>query len=75
MARKSKGPLSRIASTMHKGALRKKASAAGEPTMDFAREHKHDSGKTGMQSRLALTFAKHRPKGRTKRSSTRKSTR
>lgn len=46
---------------MHKGAFRKKAQAAGEPTGEFAREHEHDSGKTGAQARLALTLMKHRP--------------
>jgi len=40
------------------GALKKSAAAAGESTMSFAREHKHDSGKTGQRSRLALTLSK-----------------
>jgi hypothetical protein len=67
MAKKrSKGPLSDIAGRIKKGALRKKAQAAGQSTQAFAQAHKHDSGKTGMQSRLAITFAKHRPGKRTK---------
>lgn len=40
----------------HKGALRKKAEAAGETTREFADEHKGDPGKTGAQSRLAITL-------------------
>lgn len=40
----------------HKGAFRAKAKAAGESTRAFAEEHKGDSGKTGAQSRLALTL-------------------
>lgn len=38
------------------GALRKKAEAAGESTREFAENHKHDSGKTRAQSRLAETL-------------------
>lgn len=60
----AKRTLSRIAKNMHKGALRRKAARAGESTTEFAREHKHDSGRTGAQARLAMTFAKHRPKKR-----------
>jgi hypothetical protein len=40
----------------HPGALRAKAKAAGESTSEFANEHKHDKGKTGQQSRLAITL-------------------
>ena len=40
----------------HPGAFRKKAEAAGESTRQFANEHKHDSGTTGRQARLALTL-------------------
>jgi hypothetical protein len=40
----------------HKGALTKKANAAGETPMQFAREHAGDSGKTGKQARLAMTL-------------------
>jgi hypothetical protein len=35
------------------GQFRKKAEAAGETTREFAKEHEHDSGKTGAQARLA----------------------
>ena len=42
----------------HPGALRAKAKAAGMSTMAFARKHEHDSGKTGQESRLALTLQK-----------------
>ena len=38
------------------GQFRRKAQAAGESTREFAEEHKHDSGKTGKQARLALTL-------------------
>jgi hypothetical protein len=38
------------------GQLRRKAEAAGESTREYAEEHKHDSGKTGQQARLALTL-------------------
>lgn len=42
----------------HPGALTKKAKAAGESPMEFAREHKGDAGATGKQSRLAITLGK-----------------
>lgn len=38
------------------GQFRAKAQAAGESTATFAREHEHDSGKTGKQARLAETL-------------------
>jgi hypothetical protein len=38
------------------GALTKKANAAGQSPMAFASAHKHDSGKTGAQARLAMTL-------------------
>jgi hypothetical protein len=41
----------------HRGALTKKAHAAGESPMAFARSHKGASGKTGKQSRLAITLS------------------
>lgn len=40
----------------HPGALTKKANAAGKSPMAFASAHKHDSGKTGKQARLALVL-------------------
>jgi hypothetical protein len=40
----------------HPGALTKKAHAAGMSPMAFAREHEHDSGKTGQQARFAITL-------------------
>ncbi len=40
----------------HPGALKKAAKSAGESTREYAEEHKHDSGKTGSRSRLALTL-------------------
>lgn len=40
----------------HPGALTKSAHKAGESPMEFASEHKHDSGKTGQRARLALTL-------------------
>lgn len=38
------------------GQFLKKAEAAGESTKAFAREHLHDSGKTGKQARLATAL-------------------
>lgn len=38
------------------GQFAAKAKAAGESTAEFAREHEHDSGKTGKQARLAETL-------------------
>lgn len=46
----------------HKGALTKKATAAGESPMAFAEAHKHDSGTTGRQARLAITLRGMRKK-------------
>lgn len=46
----------------HPGALTRKAKAAGESPMEFAREHKGDSGTTGRQARLAITLSKMRKK-------------
>jgi hypothetical protein len=40
----------------HEGRLREKAERVGETTRQFAREHEHDSGKTGEQSRVAETL-------------------
>lgn len=40
----------------HPGALTKKATAAGESPMTFAKQHKGDSGKTGRQARLAVVL-------------------
>lgn len=40
----------------HPGALTKKAKAAGESPMAFAKSHKGSSGRTGKQARLALTL-------------------
>lgn len=40
------------------GALTKSAHAAGESPMQFAKAHKHDSGKTGQRARLAMTLSK-----------------
>ena len=44
----------------HPGALRRKAQAAGEGTMEYARKHEHASGTTGKQARLAITLGKLR---------------
>lgn len=46
----------------HKGALTRKAKAAGESTMEYAQQHKGDSGTTGRQSRLAITLSHMRKK-------------
>lgn len=42
----------------HPGSLRRAAAKAGKSTMEFAREHEGDSGKTGKRARLALTLSK-----------------
>jgi len=44
----------------HKGALTKKANAAKMGVQEFAQAHKGDSGTTGKQARLAITFNKYR---------------
>jgi len=46
------------------GALTRKAKAAGMGTMAYARAHKSSPGRTGRQSRLALTLSKMRKKRR-----------
>jgi len=38
------------------GQFREKAEKAGKSTAEFAKEHEHDSGKTGKQARLAETL-------------------
>lgn len=38
----------------HPGALTKSAKATGESPMEFAREHKHNSGVTGSRARAAI---------------------
>lgn len=40
----------------HPGALTRKAHKAKESPMEYAHEHEHSSGKTGKQSRLAVTL-------------------
>lgn len=53
-------------SIKHLGALTAKANRAHMGNMAFARKHYHDSGKTGMQAREAVTLshlAKHRKSG------------
>ena len=54
MARKHKF-IKKATANAH-GQFRAKAEAAGESTREFAKEHEHDSGKTGKQARLALTL-------------------
>lgn len=46
----------------HPGALTRKARAAGESPMQFAEQHKHDSGQTGRQARFAITLRGMRKK-------------
>jgi hypothetical protein len=46
----------------HPGALRTAAHRAGMSTHEFAEKHKHSSGTVGKRARLALVFAKFRPK-------------
>lgn len=40
----------------HPGSLRAAAAKAGQSTRQYADAHKHDSGKTGQRSRLAITL-------------------
>lgn len=40
----------------HKGVFKKEAEKAGKSTAEFAKEHEHDSGKTGKRARLAETL-------------------
>ena len=40
------------------GALTRKAKAAGQSPMAFARAHTGDPGKTGQQARLAVTLSR-----------------
>ena len=51
------------AMNMNKGALTKKAQAAGMSTSAFAKKNKTSGGKLGKQSNLANTLARLRKKG------------
>jgi hypothetical protein len=42
----------------HPGSLTRKAKAAGQSPMSFAREHAKSKGTTGKQARLAVTLSK-----------------
>jgi len=42
----------------HPGALTRKAHRVGESPHQFAESHKHSSGQTGKQARLALTLSR-----------------
>ena len=44
----------------HKGALTRKAKAAGQSTHAYAEAHKGSAGRTGKQARLALTLRRLR---------------
>lgn len=55
MADKKKKWISKATSNSH-GQFREKAEHAGKSTAAFAKEHEHDSGKTGKQARLAETL-------------------
>ena len=46
----------------HPGALTAQAKKAGESPMEFAGQHKNDSGTTGKRARLAETLSKMRKK-------------
>jgi hypothetical protein len=56
MAKRKRKWIQKAIPESHEGRLRAKAERAGESTREFARAHEHDSGKTGAQSRLALTL-------------------
>ena len=55
-----------------KGALTKKAKAAGMSTMAFARKMRHAKGTVGYQARLALTLRKLPRRGRKRRTAKRR---
>jgi len=50
----------------HKGALTAQAHKVDESPMEFAEEHKHDSGTTGRRARFALELRKFHHKGKNK---------
>lgn len=49
-----------------RGVFKKKAKAAGMSTAAYARKEKHAGGKLGEEANLALTFARFRPKGKSR---------
>ncbi len=51
---KKKNWIKKAINPKHKGALKKKAKAAGQSTAQFIAQHKNDSGQTGAQARLAV---------------------
>lgn len=53
--RKKKNWIKKATDNSH-GQFKAKAEAAGKSTKSYAEEHKHDSGKTGKQARLALAL-------------------
>ncbi len=55
MAEKPRKWVQKATSNAH-GQFRKKAEAAGETTREFAKEHEHDTDKTGQQARLAIVL-------------------
>lgn len=55
MAEKKKGWVKSATANAH-GQFKAKAERAGESTREFAKQHEHDSGKTGQQARLAETL-------------------
>lgn len=61
------------------GAFKAQAKRAGKSTKAFAKEHAHDSGRTGKRARLALTFSRmskgRKGKKATKRAGRRRSRR
>jgi len=50
----------------HKGIFKRKAQKAGMTTAQYAAQHAGDSGTLGKEARLAQTFAKFRPKRKTR---------
>ena len=59
----NKDPLWIEHANLDKGALGRKAKAAGQSTQGFAKKNEGSPGKLGKQSRLAETLSKLRGKG------------
>ena len=58
MADSKKKWISKAIIPQNRGALTKKAKAAGQSPMQYAKGHKGSPGRTGRQARLALTLRK-----------------
>lgn len=66
MAAKRKRKRGGLKLNLRKGALTRKAKAAGMSNAAYERKHRNDPGRTGKQARLALTMKKWNHKGKKK---------